>query len=418
MSRTQPRALPSLLLLALVLASGAVMLRVFSAVQDSAKAELGLSDMQLALVQGLAVSIPLALLSVPVGLAVDRTPRVRLLFATSAVWTVGSLWTAFTGSVETLFAARMLTGLGASIATTIAISIAADLSPPERRGRSLLLLTIGQYAGMALSFALGGQLLGLFEAEGLLDLSGWRSVHLALGLVSAAVTVAMVTLREPARREQQAINPPLRHVMKELWKRRRFLAPLFLGQVGVFMVDSTATIWAVPVLGRDLGLAPQDVAGWMGAVVFGAGVVGALVGGFAADLGHRKGGRGGVLIGAVIASVLALPAAAFPIAGSAGVFGFGLFVLLLGGSITGLVTATSIAVLLPNELRGLCIGSFIAFAGLIGFGVGPTLVAMTSSAMGGEAKLAEALALIGLLVSAMAAVGFVLARRWAPEPVR
>ncbi len=89
MNREQPRTLPSLLLLALVLASGAVMLRVFSTVQESAKAELGLSDFQLALVQGLAVSIPLALLSIPVGIAVDRTRRVRLLLATSAVWTLG-----------------------------------------------------------------------------------------------------------------------------------------------------------------------------------------------------------------------------------------------------------------------------------------------------------------------------------------
>jgi MFS family permease len=387
-------------------------------VQESAKAALGLSDFQLALVQGLAISMPLALLSVPVGIAVDRTRRVRLLLATSAIWTLGSLFTALAGSVETLFAARMLTGLGANIATTIAISIAADLSPPDRRGRSLLLLTIGGYAGMALSFALGGQLLGVFKHEGLLGQSDWRSVHLALGLASAAVTVAIFALREPARREQEAINPPLRQIMGELWARRRFLIPLFLGQVGVFMVDSTATIWAIPVLRRNLGLAAQDVAVWMGAVVFGAGVVGALVGGFGADLGHRKGGRGGVLIGAVVASVLALPAAAFPMAGSAQLFGLGLFALLLGGSITGLVTATSIAVLLPNELRGLCIGSFIAFAGLIGFGVGPALVAMTSTALGGEANLAEALALVGLIISAIAAVGFTLAKRWAPELAR
>ncbi len=220
------------------------------------------------------------------------------------------MFTVFAGSVETLFAARIFTGIGANIATTIAISIAADLSPPERRGRSLLVLTVGQYAGMALSFALGGQLLGVFKHGGLLGQSDWRSVHLALGLASAVVTVAILALREPSRREQEAINPPPRQIMSERWARRLFLIPLFLGQVGVFMVDSTATIWAVPVLRRDLGLAAENVAGWMGAVVFSAGVVGALVGGFAADFGHRKGGRGGVLIGAVIASVLALPAAA------------------------------------------------------------------------------------------------------------
>ena len=48
---------------------------------------------------------------------------------------------------------------------------------------------------------------------------------------------------------------------------------------------------------------------------------------------------------------------------------------MLCGTVTGLVTSVALTVLLPNELRGLCIGAFIAIAGLIGFGVAPSLVA-------------------------------------------
>jgi hypothetical protein len=125
-----------------------------------------------------------------------------------------------------------------------------------------------------------------------------------------------------------------------------------------------------------------------------------------------------VLIGAVAAAALALPAALFPIAGSPLAFGAALFLLLLGGTITGLVTATAIAVLLPNELRGLCIGSFVAFAGLLAFGVGPTLVTEVSALLGGEQHLGSALAVVGAVVGALATLGFVFAMRWAPEPVR
>ena len=97
--------------------------------------------------------------------------------------------------------------------------------------------------------------------------------------------------------------------------------------------------------------------------------------------------------------------------------------LLLGllsmcGAVTGLVVSVALTVLLPNELRGLCIGAFIAIAGLVGFGLAPWIVTRVSSFMGGEGMLAEALALVGVIVSALSFIAFVLAMRRAPQPVR
>lgn len=409
-----------LVLLAVAMATGNVMLGVFSAVQEQAKAELGFSDFQMSLLNGLAVSIPLAALSIPVGLMVDRAVRVRLLLWTAVAWTAGTLLTAFAQSMPLLFAARMLGGIGANISTTIAISLAADLCLPDRRGRSLLLLTIGKYAGTGLAFALGGWLLGVFlEHGGLLGLAPWRSIHLALGLFSLLVVIALAVLREPARLETRAgPRASIAETFRELAGYRRFLVPLFLGQIGVLMADAAATIWAAPVLARSYGVTPQEFAGWMGAVVFGAGILGALAGGIAADIGHRSGKRGGILIGAIAASVVALPAALFPLSPAVPLFAVTLFVLLLGGTITGLVTATTLAVLLPNELRGLSIGVFLAVGGLIAFGAAPSLVVGVSALLGGEEMLSSALALVGFAVSVLGCLGFCLAWRAAPEPVR
>jgi MFS family permease len=250
-------------------------------------------------------------------------------------------------------------------------------------------------------------------------LAPWRSAHLVLGLGSLILTLGVLLIREPERQEIAAgPHAPVRVVAVELWERRQFLIPLFVGQAGVLMADASAAIWAAPVLSRNFGLQPEQFAGWMGAVIFSSGVIGAIVGGLAADFGHRRARRGGILLGAVIASVLALPAAAFPLASSVPVFASALFALLLGGTVTGLVTATAIAVLVPNELRGLCIGAFIAFGGLIAFGVSPSLVTALSSALGGEGQLAPALAFVGLAVSLCGAGGFWLAMRRAPDPIR
>ncbi|WP_156458103.1 MFS transporter, partial [Sphingomonas sp. Leaf412] len=239
MTRSFAKALPALVLLAIMMASGNIALGVFAVVQEGAKAELGLSDVQMGLIQGLATSVPLALLSIPFGLLVDKTHRIRLLALTAAVWTIGTLMTAYAGSITTLFVARVLAGLGANISTTIAISIAADLTMPEVRGRSLLLLTIGKFAGNALAFALGGWLLGHYAVAGLAGLSAWRSVHLAIGLGSAALLLLVLLMREPVRMETAAgPRAPVRVVAAELWARRAFLLPLFAGQTGALMADA------------------------------------------------------------------------------------------------------------------------------------------------------------------------------------
>jgi MFS family permease len=153
-------ALFGLLSLALTICCAAAMRMVFSPLQEAAKADLQLSDFQLSLVQGLAVSIPIALLSLPIGRMTDRSNRLRLLLALGLVWTIGSVATAFVTGFYGLFFARMLAGVGAMCAIPVAISIAADLSAPERRGRSLLFLSIGNIAGAAAAFALGGWLAG------------------------------------------------------------------------------------------------------------------------------------------------------------------------------------------------------------------------------------------------------------------
>ena len=79
---------------------------------------------------------------------------------------------------------------------------------------------------------------------------------------------------------------------------------------------------------------------------------------------------------------------------------------------------TALAVLLPNELRGLAVGAFIAFGGLIAFGVAPSLVVAVSEWFGGERGLGSGLAVVGFAVSALGALGFYLAYRKAPQPVR
>jgi len=420
------RSIFPLIAIALATAAGFTMMGSFSTVQEAAKAEMGLSDTVLGVIQGVSAAVPLVLFSIPIGILVDRINRMRLMIALALVWTLGTAITGIAESVPMLFLGRMLAGIGTTGALTAALSLCADLCAPAERGRALLIVTLGKSLGQAAAFTLAGWLFGLFVHQAAPGWFGgiapWRAAHLALALASLAMILPLFFLKEPPRHEVEAgPGAPFRTIVGELWARRAFLLPLFAGQVTVVMADAAAAIWAAPVLTRNFGQQPEQFAGWMGAIMLATGIAGAIVGGIAADLGQKSGRRGGLLLGAVIAAVLAIPAALFPVAPSITLFAVALGTLILCGTVTGLITSVALTVFIPNELRGLCIGGFIALAGLIGFGIAPSLVTWVSSLLGGEQHLASALAGVAVAVSVISLAAFALAMRHAPagteEPV-
>jgi len=223
--------------------------------------------------------------------------------------------------------------------------------------------------------------------------------------------LALLTIREPARREVTGEASSLSATLHALWQRRALLAPLFIGQVTVVMADAAASIWAAPVLERYYGSTPQEFGGWMGLVILGSGIIGAVIGGISSDLGHKSHIKGGILIGAVVAAVLSIPGAFFTLMPDVAGFAWMLLLLLTCGAVTGLVTSAAITVLVPNEIRGVCLGAFIVIGAIVGFGVAPTLVTLIANGLGGDQALRYGLAITSASASAIAAIGFVGALR-------
>lgn len=411
----------ALLLLALTVMNGVAMSIVFSPLQEAVRSELKLGDLQMSLLTGLAAAVPILLLSVPVGRLTDRSNRVRLLVSIEVVATLGALITVFADTFAVLFAGRVLTSVGLVCGLPVATAIAADFSPRERRGRAIVLLVLGRTAGSALAFALGGWLFGLLQADPtgsgpVGGLQPWRAVILVFALGSVAVIAALLLLlREPARRELgAAVGAPLRPALRSLWALRRFLVPLFLGEVSVLMADTAASIWAAPVLTRSYGWTPQQFAAPMGLVVLLTGALGAVVGGCVVDWGQRSGNPRRFLVGAVAACITGVPAGLFAASPTPTIFFALLFVLLLCGAIAALATTTAITVFVPNELRGLCLGLLIVCTGVAAFGVAPTLVSLISKALGGPEHIGQALAVTSVSAGLISCAGFLVAMKRTP----
>jgi MFS family permease len=408
---------PLFIVASAVIAAFSVM-NSFGVIQQSAKDEMGLSDTVLGLVQGVSVAVQVTLFTIPIGRMADRFNRVRLLFLLGVVWTAGTVLTALAFNPWVLFAGRMLASVGGTGGWTTALSLAADFGRPAERGRTLLIVALGKILGQAVAFGLTGWLLGLFlhgAAPGwFAGIAPWRSTHYALAMFSLALILPLLFMREPERRGvETSTQAPLQVIAHELWSRRRFLIPLYIGTACVVMADASAAIWVSPVLSRNYGLSPEQFAGWMSALVIAVGAGGAIIGGFVADWGRKSGFRGGILIGSVIASAVSIPCALFPIAPSAPLYGLGFGMLLLCGMVANLVAQTAKTVLIPNEARGLCIGISITIGSLMGFGVAPTLIARVSILLGGERHLGQALAMVGAANSVVSFVGFMLAKRHA-----
>lgn len=401
-----------LLLLSLAIGVAWTLLGLFSPMQETAKAELRLTDDQMGLLQGAALAIPLALFALPLGRMTDRGRRVPILIGLGVAWTLGVIGSAFAPDFWTLFLARMLVGTGAVLVIPVAISMGADLSRPQTRGLSTFVLGIGKTVGQAAAFIVGaGVFTWLITRHGFWGLSPWRATHLLLGLGGAVLLLPLALLKEPQRYETEASDHGLRTALAEIWDRRGFLVPLYLAYVAVIMADVAAAVWAAPILERFYHQTPADYGGWMGAVVLGPGIVGGLLGGVAADLGHKSRVKGGLLLGAVVASALGIPAGAFCIMPSVPLYAAMLGLLLFAGAMMGLITATAMALVIPNEIRGVCLAVLMVVGGVLGFGVAPLLVTGTSRALGGEPMLAQATAIVDVVASGVSLLAYLFAFR-------
>jgi MFS family permease len=412
-------SLGPLLLTGLAMLVGFTMMQSFGIMAESAKAELHLTDTALAVVQGVSAAIPMVLLSVPIGIWVDRWNRTIILLILAAGWTLGTFITAAAPNTEILFLGRLLTAIGTTGGLTTVLSLASDYCRPDQRGRALLIPNIAKAAGIAAGFAVAGLLLGKISAShwpALFGASSWRSAQWFLGFGSALCILPLMLLREPERHEVEAgPSAPLKVVLAELKARRRWIIPLFVGQTSVVMADAAAAIWVSPVLERSYGLQPGEFGGWLGALVLASGIVGSAIGGLVADAGQKSRMRGGLLVGSLVAAAIGVPSALFPLMPNVPLFAVAIGALMLAGNITGMGASVALTVWLPNELRGLGIGAFIAVAGLIGFGIAPTLVTLVSHLLGGEAQLAPALGIVGVAVSLISVGGFWLAIRNGPD---
>ena len=399
-----------LLLLALATASVTYTRSTLGPLQEALRASLALSDSQVALLQGLALAVPMAVGSIPLGLLVDRQPRARLLVLFISVSLVGSVLSALACNFLLLFLARALVGLSMAGLLVAVYSVLADLVPPENRGRAAMILAFGEILGAPAAFALGGYLLTSMGSRSW----GWRGTLLELAAPLIVVAVLMLMFREPARVGVSVANPPLREVWPQLLRIKHLIIPLLLARILVWVADGAVVIWAAPSFIRTYFLSPARMGALIAGVFLVSGTLSPLVGGPLADLCHRKGGPRLTMWALTALALLSVPAATFGMTHSVMLTTVLMTAFLTLGYSLHLAALALGTIVIPGELRGVYLATTVTAAAIFGTGIAPLAVTMVSAWTGGPHGIGTALSVVCMGTSLVSAGVFAVGSRRFP----
>ncbi len=355
--------------------------QILSMLVEPIKADLGISDTQIGLLQGLAFALFYTLVGIPMGRLADNGNRKKLMAWGIFFW---SLATAACGLAKTfwqLFAARVGVGVGEAALGPAAYSTLADLFPPERRSRAIGVYSIGVYLGIGLAAVIGGQVIGaLADSPPIVlpwigELAAWHITFLVVGLPGVLLAIWVATLREPLRRGAQRAAVPVREVIAFVFGHRlRLLATHFLGFSMLTMLFNATVFWMAPYLMRAHQLTPQQFGTQLGLTLAFAGGIGIYAGGVCADLLRRRGVATAELWPGIVSAIGVLPFGIGTVQAATGSAALALFAgFMFFSSFAFAAAASAISIICPNRLRGQISAVYLFFVNLAGIGVGSFL---------------------------------------------
>jgi MFS family permease len=389
---------------------------ILSMLVDPLSLDLGLTDTEVGLLQGPAFTLVYVFTALPFGRLADRHSRRRLLLIGATLWCAATVLCGLAPSAAMFLAGRLLLGVGEAALIPTALSLLGDSFPPERRGLALGVFLLGSVVGGPFGITIGGILLslaqrGLFSAwPGIGSLAPWRAVLATTGAVGLIAPLLILTITEPprGRGELTDFGATRRHFFSD----RRRLVPLYGGLALLSIGDYGLVSWVPTALKRVFAWTPDRVGVAFGIITAGAGIAGALLGGWIADLAARHGGDRARLVVSMAGALLAFTAAAAISQGHANLVLFGLGFWIFTSTVGEVSAVAVIQDVIPSQFRGTAFAMLTFTNTLVGLGGGPPLIAaMTDYVYRTPAAVDRAISLVGVVGGLAACTLFFLARR-------
>lgn len=351
--------------------------QIISVLQEPMRLELGLSDTQLGLLQGLTFALFYVTMGIPLARWADIGVRRDVVALAVGVWSVMTAACGVAQNFTQLLLARIGVGIGEAGGSPPSHSIISDLFPPGKRALPLAIYSSGITFGVFLAYVFGAWVSDQF---------GWRSVFIALGLPGVVLALLVrFTVTEPRRGQYDPPGadghpPAVADVIRILFSSRTFVhlsmaAALhaFVGYgVAAFLVSFYIRAYAIPVDQISIVALP------LGFIIGFGGAIGAFAGGYLADRLSVRDARWALWVPGA-ATLIAAPFGAAAILSRDFEISLALYTLPLafGYMYLGPTLATTHALVRPR-MRALASAVLFFIVNLIGLGLGPTLVGVIS----------------------------------------
>ena len=374
--------------------------QVISVLIPEMRADLGLNDFQISLVQGLSFALFYGLMGLVIGGMVDRYSRRTIMFTGIVVWSLAAAGTGLARSYTQLFAGRLMVGAGEAAVSPAGQSLLSSIFPRHRLTTPIACFSVSGVVGISLSYALGGNLLALFSTEPLggpfSGLAPWRQVLVITGLPGVLVAFLAFAIREPKRRSQPA---PDRHAaswgafFRHIAANGRLMLGLILGSAIMAVAIQGTMVWTPTYARRILGASAADVGTMMSVAVALGGIVGGLSLGVLIDHRFARGTRD-MALRLLCAFCIAIPpllAVAFVVGDFTLLFAAVTLMMLTMGSSYG-PTMAAVQMVAPVEMRGRFAALMVLASNLCGYALGPMLIGfLTDYVYGDPMKLGLAI---------------------------
>jgi MFS family permease len=377
---------------------------ILSLLIEPIKADLQLTDTQIALVQGLAFGLFYAAMGLPLGWLADRMSRRGLIAIGAGLWCIATAACGTAASFVQLFLARIGVGVGEAALSPAAMSMISDSFPKERRGLPIAVYAAAAAAGAGIALIVGGSIIEMVSAKDALvlplfgEVARWQAAFILVGVGGLVLLPLMATVVEPERRNESAGASGEKRIVPFVLRNADFMvrhyAAVSLYSVLIYAVLS----WAPAHLMRVHGWTAGEVGLRYGLVLLLFGGAGTVLGGAVAGWLGRRGLRQAAIVvttaGMAISGLL-LAQAGWADTGWTAIAWYApglLFMTLPGGTAIQVVQEA-----VPNQLRGQASAIYYLTISTLGLTLGPLVVGLlTDYVYGDPLAIGDALSIVAL----------------------
>ena len=369
--------------------------QIINLLVEPIKQDLGMTDLQISLLQGFSFALFYAVMALPLAWVADTQNRKWVVIGGVIFWSAASFSTGLATSFALLFAARMAVGVGEATLAPAGTSMISDCFRQENLPAAVGVFTGSGFVGSGLALLLGSYVVNALTLAGPFEMLGrsfqpWQVTFMVVTLLSIPVLLLLALVREPVRRDGNralAVDdaPSRLEVITFLKANLQLIGLLALGLACLVAAQFGIGAWTPSFLIRVHGWTQLQVGQWFGPIVMAGGLAGVVGGGFAAQALARRGVVDASLRVTIAASLIAVPfAIAFPLVSNVWLSLALLTAVLVLSTVPFGAGVSIFPSITPNRFRAQVLALYLLIANLVGYSLGPTTIALLTDRVFGD----------------------------------